>query len=436
MISGPFLTDLDSERLKLKGSRDPLGIQSIWVRFGRHVVGNLSTVSNSVRDFTILIFGYHFAEQVAEAAGSGTELATFLKWEQLAGYARASVNKETGFRGTERVGRNLETGTVTLSAETRHQILSSQKLYGLWGLYTVPGRSSGLLDGDPARLTIPARQLVEEYYLPKLSAAGMKDGKQIVEMLGKVRVRLDAKGADCKLLTAIASLLRWDFNTRERTFYREHLLYGGPKDPTDQRQRQLAELLAPKLSDGRFPWSSPALHGLAKEAEGRGEAWHPLAGRLHRIALAETLLAPSSALFIHLLGCHDVSLTDIAKRLQRAWGSKLHTLSMSDLPELQAELGGGDEPTGERWLAIARAMSAGDYQDLIRLLLAQNRAVMQIRGGASAWIEEQNGRLNVRMPEERGGLPAREELPRLWRFSYFLDSLYAVESALKENQHD
>jgi hypothetical protein len=52
LLDVPFLTDLDS-RAAVKGSGDPLGIQAIWTRFGRHVVGNLTTVSNSVRDFTI-----------------------------------------------------------------------------------------------------------------------------------------------------------------------------------------------------------------------------------------------------------------------------------------------------------------------------------------------------------------------------------------------
>jgi hypothetical protein len=279
--------------------------------------------------------------------------------------------------------------------------------------------------------------LVEEYYLPKLRAAGFKDGKQLVELLGKERVRLgDPKGADRRLLGAVASLIRWQFDARERTFYRDHLLFGGPQDSTEQRQRQLAELLDPKLSDTRFAWSSPALHGLAKEAESLGETWHPLAGYLRRIAVAETLLAPASALFTHLLGCHEVTLGELAKRVRRAWGSNVSTLAIGDLPALQAELGGGDEATGQRWLAIAHAMSGGDYLELIRLLVAQNRSVMQIRGGAAAWIEEQNGRLQVRMPEERGGLPSKEGLPLLWRFPYFLDSLCAVELALKEDHHD
>jgi len=63
--SAPFLTQLDS-RASIKGSRDPLGVQAIWSRFGRHVAGNLTTVSNSLADFTVLLLGHYLAERVAE----------------------------------------------------------------------------------------------------------------------------------------------------------------------------------------------------------------------------------------------------------------------------------------------------------------------------------------------------------------------------------
>src|SRR5690349_17309859 len=82
----PFLTDLDS-RARVKGSRDPLGAQPIWTKFGRYVVGNLTTVSSSLRDFTTLMLGYYFADRVAENLGASTALDTFLKWEQLAAYS-------------------------------------------------------------------------------------------------------------------------------------------------------------------------------------------------------------------------------------------------------------------------------------------------------------------------------------------------------------
>jgi len=101
MLLGPFLTDLD-ERARVKGSRDPLGVQAIWTHFGRYVVGNLTTVTNSLRDFTALLLGYYFAERVSRENSRGSELETFLKWEQLEAYSRAFFNDDYEFRGTER----------------------------------------------------------------------------------------------------------------------------------------------------------------------------------------------------------------------------------------------------------------------------------------------------------------------------------------------
>lgn len=433
-VMGPFLTDLDRERLNLKGARDALGIQPIWTRFGRHVVGNLSTVSNSVRDFTVAVLGYHFAQRVVEIAGPGAELATFLKWEQLAAYARAEINKARGFRGTQRVWKKLESDTVVLSADARHQILSSQKLYGLWGLYTEPGRASGLFMGDPTRLTPPAQKMVDEVLLPRLTAAGFKDGRQFAELLGEDRCRIDPKGAHRRLLQAVASLLLPSFDARERDFYRTHLLYGGPQDKTQGLQCQLAELLEPRLTMDDFWWSPPLVLALAKEAGTRGDKWKELAARLRRIAIAETLLAPASVLFTHMMGCHDLTISNLEKRVRTAWGPRLRAIAVEAVSVLEAELGGGDRGAGQRWLKTAKALSAGDYQSAIRLLLAQNCAVMQTRGGA-AWIEEQNRRLVVRMEDELGDLPNRGELRELWVSPYFLDALRSVAVELKRPRH-
>src|SRR5438094_6701230 len=183
MLTTPFLTDLDS-RAAVKGSRDPLGIQQIWTRLGRHVVGNLTTVSDSVRDFTTMLLGYYFAARLADELGPGTELGTFLKWEQLAAYARGAANEDWAFRGTERAGRNLSASSrVTLSDDAAAQILGNQKIYGLWGLYTMPGRASGLVDVEQPRLTPAALEFVESLYLPLLEAGAGKDARRIQEAL-------------------------------------------------------------------------------------------------------------------------------------------------------------------------------------------------------------------------------------------------------------
>ena len=72
--STPFLT-LEDPNAKIKGSRDPLGLQPIWSRFGRHVVTNLTTVTTSVRGFTILLLGRYFGERLIEDGIVGREEA-------------------------------------------------------------------------------------------------------------------------------------------------------------------------------------------------------------------------------------------------------------------------------------------------------------------------------------------------------------------------
>ena len=432
MLTVPFLTELDS-RAAVKGSRDPLGIQQIWSRFGRHVIGNLNTVSNSVRDFTSLLLGYYFTEQLSHELGPGTELTTFLKWEQLAAYSRVKANGDTAFRGTERVQKNLSDGSrVTLSDERAHQILGNQKIYGLWGLYTMPARASGLVDGDPCRLTPPAREFVEKQYLPILSHGAGRDARRVCQVLKPKSFRLDVDHGDAPLVQAIGKSLKRQLLAREREFYRFHLLYGGPQDSTNGRQQQLAELLNATIVQNDFSWTPAGMAELAKTARSRGDAWHPLAHRLQRIRTCESVLAPVSALYTHLLGLDGKTVNAITTRLRNEWGSGLRTVNPTEFRELRVEMAGDDMVAGDRWVGIAESLGDGNYAQLIDLLIEQNKAVMAGRGGTQ-WIERRDGKLRIRFRDEQGTLPPRDRLPLLWRFPYFLDSMRSVATAVREN---
>ena len=240
----PFLTDLDS-RAAIKGSRDPLGVQAIWTRMGRHVVGNLTTVSTSVRDFTVTMLGYYFAERVAEESGASDDLNVFLRWEQLAAYARGGRNNDWAFRGTERTKKNWNASDrIRLGADSGSLILSDQKTYGLWGLYSVPARSSGLVEGSPTRLTAEARQFVEENYLPALDGKAM----QRAGRLWSISSRSDRSSFDLRIGTECCSML-WprvcagNSVAAERSFYVRHLIEGGPTDSTQGGQRLLADAM-------------------------------------------------------------------------------------------------------------------------------------------------------------------------------------------------
>ena len=85
-----FLTDLNS-RAAIKGSRDSLGGQAIWTLLGRHVVGGLTTNTTFVRDFVDRLLGYWFIERSDETGPREEALPVFIRWEQVASYARSEA---------------------------------------------------------------------------------------------------------------------------------------------------------------------------------------------------------------------------------------------------------------------------------------------------------------------------------------------------------
>lgn len=441
MLTQPFLTDLDS-RAAIKGSRDPLGVQPIWSRLGRHVVGNLTTVSSSVRDFTVLILGYYFAERVAEDGGNEGDLTTFLKWEQLAAYARALVNKERGFRGTDRVWARIgEADRVSLGTHSGSQILSNQKIYGLWGLYSVPARASGLLDGDPARLTPPARELVDRVYLPIFAEAGLRDARPIVDRLSAPTstLNLREKSKDSALLEAVARIVG-RLRARERDVYREHLLYGGPGDAGTTRgtrgvQRAFADILAETFQVQDWRVSPTTIAGLAHRVRSRGAVGEALANRLERIRTCELLIAPAVAFFEYALGCDGQTPEQIADAVHEHWGGALRaTIDLGATENLESELraSADDLESGARWLRLARAFHVAKYEEALRLVLEQNAAVMKARAAAAPWAVVRDGKLQVRFRDDRlSHLPDAAELHEYWRHAYFIESLRTVALALR-----
>jgi hypothetical protein len=439
MLTTPFLTQLDS-RAAIKGSRDPLGVQSIWSRLGRRVVGNLTTVSSSVRDFTVLLLGYYFAERVADEGGTEGDVATFLKWEQLAAYARALRNGERGFRGTDRVVARLAEDRVPLGSDSRAQILGNQKTYGLWGLYSSPAKVSGLLEGDPARLTPPAREIVERVYLPILAEFGLRDGRAVIDRLRAPECTLDLRdrSRDAPVLAAVAKILA-ALRGPERALYREHLLHGGPGDRTRGTggvQRTFAEVLKGTLDESDWELSPESLATLASRARRLKGTGEELARRLERIRTCELLIAPAVAFFDFALECDGRALEDIALAVHQHWGTVPSTtidLAATEALEQDLQAWPGDTESGKRWIRLAHAFHAAHYEDALRLVLEQNAAIMKTRSAAAPWAVIRDGKLHVRFRDEQPShLPEATELPRYWRHAYFIQSLRSVAAAVRD----
>ena len=146
-----FLSLQDPRELP-KGSRDPLGFEVIWTRYGRRIVQNLTTITGSIEEFLTALYGFYLSQTEDEEE----QRHRFLRYEQLAGYLREYANRhgddKGGFvRGVTRVSERLselENGsrqTLTLSPGKRDMILSNQTAYGLWGLYSTALDISGLI---------------------------------------------------------------------------------------------------------------------------------------------------------------------------------------------------------------------------------------------------------------------------------------------------
>jgi len=111
-----FFTEVDPE-VALKDSRDPLGFQPIWSHFGRKLVGNLTTVTTSVRGFTTLLLGHHLASRLVDSGEvpAVEYIESFLRFEQIAAYSRIAWAEETGdavnaIRGIRRVEARYKNG--------------------------------------------------------------------------------------------------------------------------------------------------------------------------------------------------------------------------------------------------------------------------------------------------------------------------------------
>jgi hypothetical protein len=244
--------------------------------------------------------------------------------------------------------------------------------------------------------------------------------------------KLDVSRSDAQLIEGVGMVLKQRLLAREREFFRFHLLYGGPQDMTEGRQKQLAELLERTLAQKGFAWSPTTIKQLALSAKAKGRSWHALSHHLLRIQTSESVLAPTAALFTYLLGLDGKVIKEVANRIRGAWGAGLRSVTVSEFRELHSELGSGDPMTGDRWVAIAEALATGAHESLLALLIEQNSQVMASRGGAP-WIETRNGKLHVHFRDEQGSLPKQSDVPTMWRFPYFLDSLRSVANALKEH---
>lgn len=431
-----FLTAVDTERLDIRGSRDPLGLVPIWGDFGRKVVENLTTASNSARGFTTLLLGLYFADRVSGGRDDrdAVRLAAFLKFEQLAGFARFVVNKDAGMRGITQIKRRLGDGEgrrIRIGAARELQILSNQKTYGLWGLYITPAIESGLLVPKDLTLTAAADELVRNQYLPLLKRSGKDEAATIEHILGKSATEVEPTGRHKVLFEALGEIMSTKFRKAERAVYHEHLVLGGAKAAKQGWQPRFAQLVESTLPRNEA-FDHASLARVIAAANEKADA--PLRHQLERIRDLEGLLVAAANLFGFLQHRDRCKVADVVRELRDEWGKGLGHIRDVEIADMGPDLSRilDNSAAGSRLVALAAALRKGRWEDAVDLTLEHNKFVMGSRNGSQPWIQRSLDTIDVQYRDDsHPRLSAAEDLARTWRSTFYLNPLKMVSDQLQ-----
>ena len=423
-----FLT-LEDPNAKIKGSRDPIGAQAIWTAFGRQVIVNLTTQTNSTRGFTILLLGRYLAERAIKDGRISRELAldAFLCFEQIGAYVRHVAHCVGGdIRGIERVRSRLQEhhGLVPIRADASGFILGDQRVNGLWGLFSVSARVSRLIPDGPVGLTPEATLFVERAYVPILQPV-MDRLLRLISSGGD----LDTRTPDA-VFSALSPVLSKSFTAEEQQFYGEYVRDGvHVRKARAGLQRSLRELLANHVDLGAATGRSDV-----EQLQAAARSVDPvLANRLDRIARVEAVLAPAMALFDYMLTRHHRGLDKMAEDLHDRWEGAVPNVDAQknqDLLPAVASIWGETAGVGGCFQRCQQGLAGANYRDALRALLQWHRHVMNNRGGAPWAVIGEDGKLDVRYRGAERELPTRDDLGKLWRNGYFINSLRDITRQL------
>lgn len=390
---------LMDERSRPKGSRDPLGIESIWSHMGRKVVGNLTTVTSNLDNFMVgLLCCAH-----ASASTDQLELIqiNYLRAEQLAAYLRLAAGDEN-FLGITRAKANFKNGQMPLGKTEAAQILSNQLSYGLWGLYSTAMQVAGLISGSERRLTDQGRELVAEM----ITCMGEDQWKSLRALAQSSQVSV----TDFEALAPAFNRLLRDAQLR-RSVVHALLKWQGAKLLQLELYGRATEYLSHFSGEISVPVFCEWLHGQTETSDA-------LRVTIAQIQSLEPLLVLAATLMEWLQGQKGSDVATLLDVLQ----PRLDGLNFSGAWQAVAKL-------PHRGF-LTRLFEAGNAQDagaLINCVLEQNKLVMQQRGGA-AWLEWQSDALRVRVANDRASIPESlsSHCHGRWWNSYFIGSFLQI----------
>lgn len=395
----PIITLLD-DRARPKGSRDPLGFELVWSYFGRKVVGNLTTITSSLENFTVALLGFHWANQLAAKVPQDEKQKTvrsnFLRFEQVTGYMRY-YGKSKSIMGITRVSKRVKDDSqsfLNIGTDADRQILSDQASYGLWGLYSAATRDTGLAKGSERELT-PKGMDIAMQIEAKLNKS------KFIEMLTSDKV--DKKQIE-KLAPSFMAALQ-DPAIR-KTLLQSLLMGSGNNLLQVELWQATQDLIAKKSLPNKKPQYIKELLALNLSTE--------LSENLIAIQEIERVLVAINNVFNYCRYNNGVELEDVINKLESLDGSNY------DYAYLPNKLRDPKFPHFILINKILQSLKSKDYREVITHILELNKVVMKQRKGAP-WLELESGRtFRVVMKNETAKLLTSKDLISRWDYDYFL----------------
>jgi hypothetical protein len=387
------------DRARPKGSRDPLGAEATWSFLGRRIVGNLTTVTANLDNFIVALLCCHFANQNLTDAELIQE--RYLRAEQVAAYLKLAAGAgDRGFLGITRASKNFEGDRIVLGLVAEAQLLASQAGYGLWGLYSSALEGADLISGATRRLTKKGEILVQDI----VTEFGIPNWNSFCSIASAAKLN---KVATTNLAPMFIAAI--ESQTLRQTVV--EALIATQRDCS--LQSELFRLATSYLRNNGEWTISDFCSWILNHAEVTSE----LKTAMLRISSMDPLLNLADAVMSWLLGKNGEKLDVVAQTLQ------LHVQKLQFGDDWQKEL---ELPHRAFFREFQAAASLGDASAMIRLLMAQNKTLMNARGGA-AWIDLDGRSLAVRVKNDKPQDISKFGTPSTnWRYTYFVGSFLAI----------
>ncbi len=408
-----FLSLLD-ERLKPKGSRDPLGFEQVWTKYGREVVGNLTTITNSLENFASALLGFHWANELNLGLNENDKhkliSSTFLKYEQLSAYLRYKGNSNSIMGITRVKGRVDDEDIIAfkLGTSSKETILSDQVGYGLWGFYSSASRDSGLIHGNERELTPRGLQI-----------ATLIESKLDKSRMIRLVQQSEVSRAEIELLSAEYMEAINDHEVASQLIIA--LMQGRVNTESDVNfQYELWQKTQQLVSDhGITVLDSKHLGEFFIKLKNMGLS-DGLNQKLVDIVAVEQVLVALNHVFHYCRINDGKHIDDIVQSLQ---GQNYHFDYLPhQLPVLVFQ-------NKDKIQQALNSLRENDYKSVIFKVAELNKKVMTDRQGAP-WIElDGKNLIKVRMKQEKFKLLKQEELLKHWDYDYFIGSFLDISKA-------